>query len=291
MISQIILSGLAIGSVYALMALAMSITYKASEIPNFAQGEMAMISTYIAYVLLVVQGISFFWAFIFALLFALVLGMALEFVFIRRAKEPNLLNLIIITLGFQMMLYGLAGWKWGADQRRLRMPFSETETYDLGGGVVVSQLGLATIGTAVVLMLIIWLFLRFTKLGLAMKASQQNAMAARINGIRTNRILSLSFGISSVVGAIAGMMVAPVTTLDPGMMWDPLLKGFAAAVLGGLTSLGGVVVGGYLLGVIENLFGFYISLEFKSVVAFLIIVIVLYVRPSGLFGRHYVRKV
>lgn len=291
MISQIIISGLAVGSVYALMALAMSITYKASEIPNFAQGEMAMISTYIAYVLLVVQGISFIWAFFFSLLFAMVLGMALEFVFIRRAKEPNLLNLIIITLGFQMMLYGLAGWKWGADQRRLRMPFSESETYDLGGGIVVSQLGLATIGTAVVLMLIIWLFLRFTRLGLAMKASQQNAMAARINGIRTNRILSVSFGISSVVGAIAGMMVAPVTTLDPNMMWDPLLKGFAAAVLGGLTSLGGVVVGGYLLGIIENLFGFYISLEFKSVVAFLIIVIVLYVRPAGLFGRHYVRKV
>lgn len=291
MISQIIISGLAVGSVYALMALAMSITYKASEIPNFAQGEMAMISTYIAYVLLVVQGISFIWAFLFSLLFALVLGMALEFVFIRRAKEPNLLNLMIITLGFQMVLYGIAGWKWGADQKRLSMPFSESETYDLGGGIVVSQLGLATIGTAVVLMLIIWLFLRFTRLGLAMKASQQNAMAARINGIRTNRILSVSFGISSVVGAIAGMMVAPVTTLDPNMMWDPLLKGFAAAVLGGLTSLGGVVVGGYLLGIIENLFGFYISLEFKSVVAFLIIVIVLYVRPSGLFGHHYVRKV
>jgi branched-chain amino acid transport system permease protein len=291
MISQIILSGLAIGSVYALMALAMSIIYKASEIPNFAQGEMAMISTYIAYVLLSVQGLPFYQAFVFSLLFALVLGITFEFVFIRRAREPNLLNLMIITLGFQMVLYGLAGWKWGADQRRLRLPFSETVTYDLGGGLVVSQLGLATIGTAALLMLIIWLFLRFTRLGLAMKASQQNAMAARINGIRTNRILSVSFGISSVVGAIAGMMVAPVTTLDPNMMWDPLLKGFAAAVLGGLTSLGGVVVGGYLLGIIENLFGFYVSLEFKSVVAFLIIVIVLYVRPSGLFVRHYVRKV
>lgn len=290
MTGQLIISGLTIGSIYALLALAMSIIYKASEIPNFAQGDMAMISTYMAYVILVIHQWPFWVAFAGALGFALVLGLAFEFAFIRRAKEPNLLNLIIITLGFQMVLYGLAGWKWGSDQRRLSLPVSETETYEIGG-VVISQLGLATIITALVLMIIFWLFLSRTRLGVAMKAVQQNPVAARINGIPKDRILGISFGISSVIGAIAGMMVAPVTTLDLNMMWDPLLKGFAAAVLGGMNSLPGAVVGGYLLGITENLFGFYVSLEFKSVVAFAIIVLVLIFRPAGLLGRHYVRKV
>ena len=114
---------------------------------------------------------------------------------------------------------------------------------------------------------------------------------ARINGIRTKRILAFTFGISSVIGAVAAMLVAPITTLDPTLMWDPLLKGFAAAVLGGMTSLPGAALGGYLLVIIENLFGAYVSLEFKSVVAFLLIIVVLWFRPSGLFARHYVRKV
>jgi branched-chain amino acid transport system permease protein len=137
----------------------------------------------------------------------------------------------------------------------------------------------------------IYLLLNKTKLGLAMKASQQNEKAAQINGISTKRILAISFGISSMVGAIAGILVAPIITLDPSMMWDPLLKGFAAAVLGGMKSLVGVVIGGFMLGLIENIFGFYISIEFKSVVAFVIIVVILYFKPEGLFGKHYVRKV
>ena len=291
MIFQLLISSLVAGSIYALMGLAMSITYKASEIPNFAQGEMAMISTYITYVLLAVNGMPFYIAFLGTLLFAFVLGVLLEFVFIRRAKDPTPLSFIIITIGFQMLIYGLVGWKWGSDQRRLDLPFSEQEKIFEAGSVVITELNLATIVIAIVLMLAIYLFLQFTKLGLAMKASQQNARAARMNGVPTNRILAISFGISSVVGAIAGILVAPISTLDPTMMWDPLLKGFAAAVLGGMRSLPGVVIGGFILGIVENLFGFYISLEFKSVVAFLIIVLVLFFKPSGLFGRHYVRKV
>jgi len=291
MISSLIVSSLVAGSIYALMGLAMSITYKASEIPNFAQGEMAMLSTYMAYVLLSVQGLPFYLAFGGALLFAFLLGAFLEMAFVRQAKEPTPLSFIIITIGFQMLLYGLAGWKWGAEQRRFDLPFSETTVLFQIGGTNVNQLNLATIGVAVLLMILLYFFLQHTRLGLAMKASQQNNMAARINGIPTKRILAISFGISSVVGAIAGMFVAPVATLDPSMMWDPLLKGFAAAVLGGMKSLPGVVIGGLLLGLMENLFGFYVSIEFKSVVAFLIIVLVLFFRPAGLFGRHYIRKV
>jgi branched-chain amino acid transport system permease protein len=290
MLVQLIASGLAIGSVYALIALAMVMVYKTSEVPNFALGEMAMISTFVTYTLLTSYGLPFWYALIGALLCALLLGVLFEFVFIRRAKEPNTLNLIIMTLGFQMMLYGLASWKWGAEQRSFPFPISDAEVVQVGGAVV-SHLNVASMATALLLMVLLYVFFRFTKLGGAMKATQQNAMAARVNGIPTKRVLSITFGMSSVIGAIAGLLIAPITTLDPTLMWDPLLKGFAAAVLGGMTTLVGAAAGGYLLGVIENLFGAYVSVEFKSVVAFLIIVMVLWFRPSGLFGKHYVRKV
>jgi branched-chain amino acid transport system permease protein len=139
-------------------------------------------------------------------------------------------------------------------------------------------------------MVVLFLFLRYSKLGIAMKATQQNPTAARLMGIRTNRILMFTWGISSLVGCVAGLLIAP-TTMQPYMMWDPMLKGFAAAVLGGMTSLPGAIFGAYTVGIIENLFGGYVSIEFKSVVAFVIIVLVLCFRPSGLFARHYVKKV
>ena len=290
MFIQLIISGIVAGSIYALVALAMSLTYKSSEVANFAQGEMAMFSTYMAFVLLASFQLPFWLAFLGALLFAFLLGLFLHFGIIRRAKEPNVLNLLIVTLGFQILLYGLAGWKWGAEQRILSLPISQSETVSFAG-INISQLNLATIVVAVILMLALYLLLRFTRIGLAIKATQQNPVAAKINGIPTHRIVAITFGISSLIGAVAGVMMAPITTLDPNMMVEPMLKGFAAAVLGGFNSLGGVVAGAFVLGIIENLFGFYISTEFKSVVAFLIIVIVLYFKPSGMFGKHYTRKV
>jgi branched-chain amino acid transport system permease protein len=290
MLSQLIVSGLSFGSLYALVALAMVIIYKTSEVPNFGQGEMAMLSTFVAYSLLVTHGYPFAVSFVGAILFAAALGVFLEFVFLRRAKDPNILSLILITLGFEMMLYGLASWKWGADQRDLPFPVSDFDIVNLGPAVM-SYLNIATLLITLVLMLILFLFFRYTKVGIAMKATQQNAMAARINGIRTNRILSITWALSAMIGAVAGILLAPIVTLDPNLMLDPLLKGFASAVLGGMTSLVGAALGGYMLGIIENLFGGYVSLEFKSIVAFGIIVLVLCFKPSGLFARHYVRKV
>ncbi len=290
MFLQLLVSGLCFGSLYALIALAMVIIYKTSEVPNFGQGEMAMISTFVAFSLLESSGQSYVVSFVGALIFAALLGMFLEFVFLRRAKDPNILSLILITLGFQMVLYGLAGWKWGADQRDFSFPVSDFDVINLGPAVI-SYLNIATLLITLFLMFLLYLFFRYTKVGVAMKATQQNAMAARINGIRTNRILSITWSMSSVIGAVAGMLLAPIATLDTNLMLDPLLKGFAAAVLGGMTTLVGAALGGYMLGVIENLFGGYVSLEFKSIVAFGIIVLVLCFKPSGLFARHYVRKV
>ncbi|MBF0509962.1 MAG: branched-chain amino acid ABC transporter permease [Deltaproteobacteria bacterium] len=290
MTGQLIVSGLAVGSVYALIALAMVIIYKTSEVLNYAQGEMAMLSAFTAYSMLDTYRIPFWASFALALIFAAALGMFLEFCFLRRAKNPNLLGLILITLGFEMILYGLAGWKWGADQKNFPFPVSDTDVIEVSG-MIISYLNLWTMGVALAAMLSLWIFFKYTKVGLAMKATQQNHQAARLMGIRTKRILNLTWAISSVVGALAAMFLAPVVTLDPNLMIDPMLKGFASAVLGGMTSLLGAALGGYLLGVIENLFGGLVSLEFKSVVAFLIIVLILCFRPSGLLTRHYVKKV
>ena len=286
---QTIVSGIAVGSSYALMGLGMVLIYKASEVPNFVQGEMALLPVFIAYLLLESYGLPSYIAFPATLVFALLLGCFLEFAILRRAKEPNVLGLIIITIGMEMMLLGLVSWKFGADQRAMPFPISSYDSFVIGD-IFISTLDLLTLVVALVIMLILFIFFRFSKTGVAMKATQQNENAARLMGIKTNRIRMMTWGISSFVGCIAGLLIAPVL-VEPYMMWDPMLKGFAGAVVGGMTSLPGAVFGAYIVGVVEHLFGGYVSIEFKSVVAFAVIVIVLCVRPSGLFARHYVKKV
>jgi branched-chain amino acid transport system permease protein len=290
MFGQLIVSGLAVGACYALLAISMVIIYKTSEVLNFAQGEMAMVSTFVAFMLLDAYHIPFHWAAILTFLFAILLGISFEIVFLRQAKDPTVIGLIIITLGFEMILMGFAGWKWGPDQRALPFPVSNVETYNISG-LLISKINFWTILITLVLMFILFLFFRYTKLGIAMRATQQNQLAARVMGIRTKWILSFTWAISSIVGAVAGMLIAALGVLDPPMMMDPLLKGFASGVLGGMTSLPGTAVGGAILGIIENLFGGYVSLAFKSVVAFVIIVLMLCIKPSGLLARHYVKKV
>jgi branched-chain amino acid transport system permease protein len=286
---QTVVSGIAVGSSYALMGLAMVIIYKTSEVPNFAQGEMALISSFFAFMLLDSFELPWYTAFIAAMVFAVLLGCFLEFAVLRRAKEPNILGMIVITIGLEMILLGFVSWKFGADQKTMSFPISPYDSIAFGD-IFVSHLEVLTLVVALVVMIILFLFFRFSKLGLAVKATQQNNMAAKLMGIRTNRILMMTWGLSSLVGAIAGLLISP-TIMHPYMMWDPMLKGFAAAVMGGMTSLPGAVVAAYILGIIENLFGGYISIEFKAVVAFAIIVLVLCFKPSGLFARHYVKKV
>ncbi len=286
---QMIVSGIAVGSSYALMGIAMVIIYRASEVPNFAQGEMALVTSYFAFMLLDQYGFPYHVAFPAALLFSVLVGFFLEFAILRRAKEPNILGMIIITIGIEMILMGLVSWKFGADPQTMSFPISPYDSIALGE-VFVSGLEVLTLVVALIIMVILFFFFRFSKLGVAMKATQQNNTAARIMGIRTNRILMVTWGISSLVGCVAGLLISPII-MSPFMMWDPLLKGFAAAVLGGMTSLPGAVFGAYMLGIIENLFGGYVSIEFKSAVAFAVIVLVLCIKPSGLFARHYVKKV
>ena len=286
---QMLINGIAAGSSYALIGLAMVIIYKTSEVPNFAQGEMALISTYVAYMMMAQYQLPSYLALPLSLVFAVVLGCVLEFAILRRAKEPNILGMIIITIGIEMILMGLVSWKFGAEQKSMPFPITPYDSV-MFGDFFVSTLEVLTLVVALVAMVVLFLFFRYSRLGMAMKATQQNPVAARIMGIRTKRIQMATWGISSLVGACAGLLLSPVL-MQPYMMWDPMLKGFAAAVMGGMTSLPGAIFGAYLLGIIENLFGGYISIEFKSVVAFAVIVLMLCVKPSGLFARHYVKKV
>ena len=220
MLVQLFLSGIATGSLYALIALAMVLIYRSSKIPNFALGETGMICAFLNYSFLQAGGFSPLIAFVCTLLLAALIGIAFEFFILRRAKQPDLLNLMIMTLGFQLVLYGVAGWKWGADPRLLPFPVWNDVSIELGGGVVsgADLLGVCILAGAVILLAILF---RGTRIGLALRATQQNWHAARFNGIRTSRLLGLTFGLSSVLGALAALLIAPVSTLEPSLMWAP----------------------------------------------------------------------
>ncbi|MBI4987157.1 MAG: branched-chain amino acid ABC transporter permease [Rhodocyclales bacterium] len=287
---QVMFSGIAAGAVYALLALAMVIIYRTTEVLNFAQGDMAMMTTYVALAMIVGSGLPLYAAVPLALAFAAGLGAFAEFACLRRAKEPSVLGLIIITLGIEMIVFGFASWKWGGEPRDMPIPLSP---YDgiTAGGVIMSYLELITIAVAALTIGALFLFLNRSKAGLAMRATQQNRAVARLMGIRVRRVEMFAWALAAVVGGIAGLLVGPATTVEPYMMWEPMMKGFAAAVLGGMTSLPGAALGGAIIGIVENLFGYYVSTAFKSVVPFAAILLMLTVKPSGLLARHYVKKV
>jgi len=223
-------------------------------------------------------------------LFAILLGMAIEFCFLRPAKDPTVLGLLILTLGAEMLLMGLAGWKWGAEQKDFPFLLSVHETHEIIPGLALNEWTIGVLVLATILMTLLYLFFRYSKLGIAMRATQQNQHAAKVMGIKVERVFSITWGLSSLIGAIAAMFFAARSVLDPNFMMEPFMRAFAAAVLGGLTSIPGVVVGGIILGVIENFFG-YLWPEWKPIVAFVVIILIITVRPSGLFAKHYVKKV
>lgn len=290
MLGQLILEGLAIGACYGIFGIAVVIIYKTSEVVNFAQGEMAMMSTFIAFHILTYYHYPFWLAFVLTMVFAVLLGIFIEFIFLRPAKDVSVIGLIVITLGAEMMLMGFAGWKWGPEQNRFSIPFSYQVSYEPIKGLIITNWAIAVFITAILIMILLYLFFKFSKMGVAMRATQQNEHASRIMGVRVERIFSIAWGLSSLIGALAGMFFAARATLDPGYMMEPFVRAFAAAVLGGLMSIPGVFIGGEILGLVENLFG-YVWPEWKPIVAFIIIVIVLCIRPSGLFAKHYVKKV
>jgi len=288
---QQVVSGLATGGIYASLALALVMIYQATEIVNFAQGEMAMFSTYLAWSMLN-AGLSYWTAFAATLVIAFVGGLLIERVIIRPVEQAPVLTVVIVCIGLLVILNSLAGWIYSYVIQPFPSPFPGTPIRI--GRVVFGPHDLGAIGVTLVLLGLLYVFFRHTSLGLAMRAAAQNPASSRLSGIRVGRMLGLGWGLAALVGAVAGMLVAPVIFLEPNMMSGILIYAFASATLGGITSPPGAVIGGFLVGIIENLAGTYIPFigtELKLTVALVIIIVVLLVRPSGLFGRAVVRRV
>jgi branched-chain amino acid transport system permease protein len=288
---QYFVSGLATGSIYALVALGLALIYRSTRILNFAHGDITTAGTFFAFTFL---GLNLHWgvAFILALLFGFALAMTFYFCVLIPAqrREATQLGQIILTLGLGLILQGLISYFGGTEPQSFPFPLSDTKIYRLGG-VVISQLSLGTFSIGLLASLGFYLLVQKTRLGLAMRATSENLPAAQTMGIPTRSILALSWGLAALLGVMAGLFLAPALLLDPFFMLEPFLKGFAAAILGGLNSLPGAIVGGLILGVAESLAGGFVTIAFKNTLAFLIIILVLLVRPEGLLGTEFKERI
>jgi branched-chain amino acid transport system permease protein len=282
-----VLAGLATGGIYASLALALVMIYQATHLVNFAQGEMAMFSTYLAWSL-ISAGLPYWAAFALTVGISFVLGACIERIVIRPVENAPVLGVVTVFIGLLVILNSLAGWIYTYTIKPFPSPFPK----EMALGRYLSPHELGAVGVTLLVLAALYAFFRFTPLGLAMRAAAQNPVSARLVGIRVGRMLALGWGLAAAVGAVAGMMVAPVVYLDPNMMSGILLYAFAAALVGGIDSPPGAVLGGFLVGVLENLLGAYvIGNELKLSVALVLIVGVLLVKPSGLFGKVHVTRV
>ncbi len=285
---QYVVGGLAAGSLYALAALGLTLIYKTTGVINFAHGEMAMVSTFAAFILLNSYKLPYPVAFAGALLFAALLGVVLERVFLRPVQKASHLSQIMVTLGLFQVLNGVVATRVFEAQ-----PFPKP----IGGvplqllGLFISKDALLILALGATISLLLYLFFRFTLSGIALRATAQNLVIARLMGVPAGRVYAMTWAVAGVLGAMAGMLVAPVTGLDPNFMVDVAIKAFAAAIIGGLGSLPGAVVGGMTLGVLETLIAGYVSTELKAAFAFSLILLVLIIRPEGIMGAPVRRRV
>jgi branched-chain amino acid transport system permease protein len=283
-----VIAGLATGGIYASLALALVMIHNATRLVNFAQGEMAMFSTYLCWIM--IQAGWPYWAAFFAtVVLSFVLGAAIERIIIRPVERSPVLTVVVVFIGLLLILNSTAGWIFTYTVKSFPSPFPSGPPFGLH---LVSWHELGAILVTLVVLLLVFLFFRFTPLGLAMRAAAQNPDSSRLVGIRVGWMLALGWGLAPAIGATAGMMVAPIVFLDPNMMTGVLLYAFAAALVGGIDSPAGAVIGGFVVGVLENIVGAYlIGTELKLTVALVLIVGVLVVRPAGLFGRTIVQRV
>jgi branched-chain amino acid transport system permease protein len=283
---QQVLVGLAVGGIYASLALALVMIYQATEHVNFAQGSMAMFSTYIAWTLIQV-GLPYWVAFFATILISFAAGIVIEIAVIRPIKG-SVLSVVVVFIGLLILFEALAGWIYTYFQQAFPSPFPDIPVM----GVNVQEL--SVVGVTLVVLAAVFAFFRYTPLGLAMRAAAQNPDSSALVGIHVGWMLALGWGLAAAIGAVAGMMVAPKLNLDPTMMASVLIYAFSGALLGGITSPGGAVIGGFMVGVMENLIGTfvpYVGNELKLTFALIVIIGVLVFRPSGLFGQVVVSRV
>jgi branched-chain amino acid transport system permease protein len=283
-----IFSGLAMGGIYAILALALVMIYQATHLVNFAQGNMAMFSTYLAWQM-VDSGMPYWAAFLLTILISFVGGMAIERIIVRPFANAPVLSVVIVFIGLLLIFYSVAGWLYTYTIKSFDSPFPDRPWF---GNVFMSSHESGAILVTFAVLALVYAFFRFTPLGLAMRAAAQNPASSRLVGIRVGWMLAIGWGLAAAIGAVAGMMAAPIVYLDPNMMLSVLLYAFAGAVLGGIDNPWGAASGGFMVGVLENLAGAYlVGPELKLSVALVIIVGVLVARPSGLFGRTIVTRV
>jgi branched-chain amino acid transport system permease protein len=296
---QQIASGLANGAIYACVALALVMIYVSTGHINFAQGEMAMFSTYIAWQLMD-WGANYWVAFVAAVLLSFCMGVIVERVILRPLHNAPVLSIVVVFIGLLAIFNSTAGSIWSYLIKEFPSPFPKS-SFGIAGVIGSHQLGVVMV-TLVVLGLL-FLFFRYTPLGLAMRAAAQNPQMARLVGVRVDWMLALGWGLASAVGAVAGIMVAHIVYLDPNMMAGILLYAFAGALIGGISNPGGAVLGGFIVGVLENMVAFagnqiekatgvyIIGNGEKLTVALVIVILVLTIKPAGLFGRVVVKRV
>jgi branched-chain amino acid transport system permease protein len=281
-------SGLASGGIYASLALALVMIYQSTNHINFAQGEMAMFSTYLAWSM-INSGMPYWWAFVLTVFVSFVTGIVIERIIIRPVEHAPVLAIITVFVALLVIFNSVAGWIFTYTIKTFPSPFPQQPLF---GNRYISSHELGSIGITLLVLVALFLFFRFTPLGLAMRAVAQNPLSSRLVGIRVGWMLALGWGLAAAVGAVAGMLVAPIVYLEPNMMSGVLLYAFAAALVGGIDNPFGAVVGGFMVGILENLIGAYvIGTELKLTVALVLIVGVLLFKPSGMFGKVFVSRV
>jgi branched-chain amino acid transport system permease protein len=262
--------------------------YQSTNHINFAQGEMAMFSTYLAWSM-INSGIAYWWAFLLTVAISFVAGILIERVIIRPVENAPVLSVVTVFIALLVIFNSVAGWIYTYTIKTFPSPFPEQPLF---GNRYISSHELGSTGITLAVLVVLYLFFRFTPLGLAMRAAAQNATSSRLSGIRVGWMLALGWGLAAAVGAVAGMLIAPIVYLDPNMMSGVLLYAFAAALVGGIDSPLGAVLGGFLVGVLENLIGAYVvGTELKLTVALVLIIGVLLFKPTGLFGRVFITRV
>lgn len=290
--SYLMATGISTGALYALVALGIVVIYKSTEVVNFAHGEMFMLGGFFAYSFHVMLEWNYVLSFVLAVILAFALGIVVDRVAFRPLMQRrSLVSVLLAMIGLSFVLKGIARWLWGGKGDYLTFPpLVSPEPISFGGIMVMSQ-QLVVLAAAGVVMIIFALFFKLTRAGSFMRATADNPKAAKLVGLRTDRIYMYTFGVGSAVAAAAAVLMAPLTLLYPDIGFMLFIKAFAAAVLGGLTSIPGAVVGGFLIGIIEQLAAGYMHTAMQEVAAFIVIMVVLVFIPTGLFGQRRVRKV
>ncbi|HEX6956774.1 MAG TPA: branched-chain amino acid ABC transporter permease [Ferrovibrio sp.] len=279
---QLLLNGVSAGCIYGLIALGFVLIYKATEMVNFAQGDLLMLGAFIAFTLIESFGFNYWLAFVGAVLFMAVFGYLLDTFILRQVIGQPQFAVVMLTIGLGFIFRAGASMVWGTETKAFDTPFTDGVTRL--GGFVIADVNLSIVAGTAILCAVLYGFFRYTRIGIAMQAASQNQLAAYYMGIPVKMIFSLIWAISAGVAAVAGILLAPVSLIDVtiGLLG---LKAFSAAVLGGFGSIPGAVIGGLLIGVIEQFSGVYLAEGFKDVAAYVVILAVLFLRPQGLFGN------